>query len=142
MKTQDNVTSGSYIYTSYIDSSSDSNILSVNNGDGTYTPITSGFSVSIDTNGLPAIGYTGTTINAMYNLSSVCISELYRRIYRVVKSTAVLQLDDGTFTQQLSATVGYPLSKSSDCSLSSLSSGQVLRYNGSCLLYTSPSPRD
>ena len=90
---------------------------------------------SIDTN--PATGYPRiqnikvTNIQGYYNTLAILVYELFRRIFPVVrdKNTIVLT-DSGSNTVTLTSTSGYPISKSSDVSISNPVSGNLLIYNG------------
>ena len=78
------------------------------------------FTVTTATDGTPLLTYVDPLqCTFIYSLGNLLISEAYRRLYPVVRDKNTLLLTDGTNTQTLSATVGYPLNKSSDCSIKS-----------------------
>ena len=83
------------------------------------------------TTGYPSIQKitSSSTINNTVNLQRLCIYELYRRIYPVVRDTNTIKLTDGTNTVTLTSTAGYPISKASDVTITSIANGNLLMYS-------------
>ena len=55
--------------------------------------------------------------------------ELFRRVFPVIRDKNTIVLTDGTNTSTLTSTSGYPLSKCSDCTITTPANGNLLIYN-------------
>jgi hypothetical protein len=81
-------------------------------------------------NGAPVITYTNATTRTLfYSLEHILIYEAYRRLYPVVRDKNQIVITDGTNTVTLTSTSGYPISKASDVTITSVADGNLLVYN-------------
>src|ERR1039457_1511456 len=71
---------------------------------------------SDSTSGYPMItNLKSTNIQGYYNGLALHFNELHRRIYPTIRDKNTITNTDGTNTATLTSTVGYPISKASDC---------------------------
>ena len=109
------------------------NTLCIQTGTTTISNLASGTNYSFDsdpTTGNPRIkNLNATAIKGYYNNLAIIWNELGRRIYPVVRDKNQLVLTDGTNTTTLTSTAGYPISKASDVTITSVADGNLLVYN-------------
>ena len=99
--------------------------------------LSAGVDFTVSTNssyGYPQITYTsGVGRNLTYNLNTLALYELHRRIYPVIRSKNQIVLTDDINFVAMSCTCtssGYSIGQHVDTSISNPSTGQLLKYNG------------
>ena len=96
-----------------------------------YTP--ADFTITTATNGNPILTKQSSTntVSSYTNMNNICIYELFRRVFPVIRDKNTIKLTDGTHNITMSSTSsGYSIGQCTDTTISTPTSGQLLAYNG------------